>query len=286
MKSYGKENYFNHYHHLIKLNEIHKQYIINWIVKNKRKIITRKTLFLTDIELKTILKNVKFLTKNTLINKDVINKFVNSNITNILIENGVIADKYVTYWFPKYEMFIKENFVNIWISDFKIDSVMHTKIKNLCHISNDLINTILTKNEIFKCILNCLNKEDIIYRILLFIQKNHALANPSTLCRLKQDFKINIKSLDDAIDWIANRSVIINSFDRGFQCELCHKLFDSKKELNFHLRIPHLYKCNKCSLKFIYYFDQVRHFWVKHSGVKMFLFFFLFYFLKKYFNIK
>eukprot|EP01084_Bolivina_argentea_P268345 455750_1 len=146
MKRDEREEYFNRYH---PLNANDTQFVTRWILRNKRKLIRRKTLYLTDKELKGLLKSIRFITKNKLVTTDIINKFVQENITKIVIEEGsVIADKYVTYWHPKYAEFIKDNFIMIWISDFKFDIALKTKIKNLCHVSDDLLDKILTKNEI------------------------------------------------------------------------------------------------------------------------------------------
>ncbi len=89
--------------------------------------------------------------------------------------------------------------------------------------------------------------------------------------RLQTEFSININTLKNAVKWISGEHVCYKPFNHRFLCELCHQTFDTKEELKFHQRIPHINNCDYCTLRFTEYFNLVRHYWIQHSGVKFFI---------------
>ncbi len=88
MKSYGQENYLDHYHLVKYLNASETNTVTNWICKHKAKLSRRKSLYLNKSEIKSIQKNVYE-------DKEVIQQFFESKATAILVEQcSILADKF------------------------------------------------------------------------------------------------------------------------------------------------------------------------------------------------
>eukprot|EP01083_Nonionella_stella_P154860 499516_1 len=259
-KSFGINNFFNHYHHPIELTAKDTEYIDKWILKHKRFVINKWPIKARD---------KRKLHKNIRKDKQLVEHYIEQNTARVLIEFGdVISDTFTDYWHPKYIDHIKSNFIQIWVNEYAFDQTWRSELQKQLRLSVSLMDTVLSRDYVVKTMLNCIEKQNIVYRILNHIHTNREVFDETALIRLQKEFNVNISSMDNGFKWVVLNSSNVQRIRNGFQCDLCKEINQSKNDLKIHSRIPHIHKCSKCSLRFISFFAKIRHYWVNHCGVK------------------